>query len=369
LTALVERLAGAPLLLLTTYRPGYHPPWLEKSYATQVALTRLSPADSRRIVQAVPGSTPMAEALMQAIIAKAEGNPLFIEELARVVVEAGAVQLPEAVPATLEGVLAARLDRLPPAAKHVVQVAAVIGQEVPGPLLQAVLGWPEAAVQESLAHLQATEFLYETCLVPAPVYTFKHVLTQAAAYQALLLPVRQELHAQIVQAVEARFPKTVATQPELVAHHYTEAGLYEAALPYWQQAGQQALGRSAYVEAIGHLSKGLEGLKTLPDTPEHIRQELDLQTALGAALIATKGYAAPEVEHTYARARELCRQVGETPQLVPVLFGLRLFYQQRAEFRPARELEEQLFHLAQRVQDPALRWAIWLRLALIWSKG
>jgi predicted ATPase len=225
LAALVERLAGTTLLLLTTYRPGYRPPWLEKSYATQVALTRLTPADSRRIVQAVLESTPVAEALVQAIIARAGGNPLFVEELARAVLEAGAAQLSEAVPATIETVLSARLDRLPPMAKHVVKVAAVLGPEVQEPLLQAVLKWPEAVVRESLAQLQATECLYETRSVPEPAYTFKHVLTQEAAYQALLPRTRQAVHAQIAQVLEARFPATVETQPELLAHHYTEAGL------------------------------------------------------------------------------------------------------------------------------------------------
>jgi tetratricopeptide (TPR) repeat protein len=170
----------------------------------------------------------------------------------------------------------------------------------------------------------------------------------------LLKSTRQQYHQRIAQVLAAQFPEIVETQPELVAHHYTEAGLTEQAISYWQQAGQQALQRSANLEAISHLTTGLEVLKTLPDIPKRTRQELDLQTALGPALIATKGYAALDVEHAYARARELCQQVGETPQLVPVLFGLRLFYQQRGEFRPARELEEQLFHLARSVEDPAL---------------
>jgi predicted ATPase len=154
--------------------------------------------------------------------------------------------------------------------------------------------------------------------------------------------------------LEARFPETVETQPELLAHHYTEAGLLVQAIPYWQRAGQQAIQRSANVEAISHLTKGLEVLKTLPDTPDRAQQELTLQIALGAPLMTTKSYGAPDVERAYARARELCQQVGETPQLFPVLRGLWNFYLMRAELQTAQELGEQLLRLAQSAQDPAL---------------
>ena len=154
--------------------------------------------------------------------------------------------------------------------------------------------------------------------------------------------------------LEEQFPQTVETQPELVAHHYTEAGLSEQAIPYWQQAGQRASQRSANMEAVAHLTKGLELLKTLPDTPEHTQQELTLQITLGSPLVATKGYAASEVEKTYTRALALCRQVGETPQLFWVLFGLYRFYLLRAEPQTARELAEQLLRLAQNMHDPAL---------------
>jgi transcriptional regulator with AAA-type ATPase domain/predicted ATPase len=353
LMALVERLAGTALLLLTTYRPEYRPPWLDKSYATQVTLTRLPAADSRRIAQAVLGPTLVAEALVQAIITRAGGNPLFVEELARTVVEAGAGQLPEAVPATLEGVLAARLDRLPPAAKHVAQVAAVIGAEVPGPLLQAVLGWPEAVMQASLAHLQATELLYETRLVPTPVYTFKHVLTQEAAYQALLPRGRQALHGQIAQVLEEHFPKTAETQPELLAHHYTEAGLAESAVAYWQRAGK----RTKYAgerEAVVHFSKGLEVLQTLPDTPVRTQQELDLLIDLGIGLGNTKGAAAPEVAQVWDRARTLCQHMEDTSHLFRVLTQLRTVHTARAEHQTARDFAEQALALAQHLQRPGL---------------
>jgi predicted ATPase len=198
------------------------------------------------------------------------------------------------------------------------------------------------------------ELLYQRGLPPQATYVFKHALIQDAAYQSLLKSTRQQLHQRIVQVLEARFPETAETQPELLAHHYTEAGLAEQAVGYWQQAGRKATQRSAHVEAIVHLNKGLELLRALPDTLERTQHELVLQTLLGPALIASKSFAAPEVEQAYTRARELCQRIGDTPQRFLVLRGLWVFYLSRAELRTARELGEQLLSLAQRTPTPAL---------------
>jgi predicted ATPase len=179
-------------------------------------------------------------------------------------------------------------------------------------------------------------------------------LIQDAAYQSLLKSTRQRYHRQIAQVLEAQFPDTAAAQPELLAQHYTEAGLQEEAIPYWHKAGQRAIQRTANLEAIAHLTRGLELLALLPDTPQWVQQELGFQTTLGPALMATKGYAAPEVAKTFARARELCQQLGETPQTFVVLRGLWGFYTVRGALQTARELGEQLLRLAQTVQDPAL---------------
>ncbi len=183
---------------------------------------------------------------------------------------------------------------------------------------------------------------------------FKHALIQDAAYQSLLKSTRQQYHQRIAQVLEAQFPDTVATQPELLAYHYTEAGLIEQAIGYWQRAGQQASDRSSHLEAVSHLTTGIELLKTLPETPEHTRQSLALHLALGAALQMAKGQAAPEVEHAYAQAYELCQHVGETAELLPVLYGLRRYYIARVQLHAARELGETLLRLAQRAHDPAL---------------
>jgi len=303
----------------------------------------------------VEARTALPPEVVQQIVAKTDGVPLFVEELTKTVVESvGATHaspLQLAIPATLQDSLMARLDRLGPA-KEIAQLSATIGREFSYELLQAVSPQDEATLQHGLKQLVEAELVYQRGLLPQAHYLFKHALIQDTAYQALLKSTRQQYHRQIAQVLAERFPETIETQPELLAHHYTEAGLREQAIPYWQQAGQRAVERSANVEAIRHFTKGLEVLKYLPDTPEHIQQELTLQIALGAPLMATKGFGAPEAEKANARALELCRQVGETPELFPALFGLLVFYVMRAEHHTALQLGEQLLTLAQNIQDP-----------------
>jgi predicted ATPase/class 3 adenylate cyclase len=353
LGTLVERMVGAPLLVLATYRPGYRPTWLDKSFATQMALPPLTETASRRVIQAVLPPAIQPSQLVPQLLATAEGNPFFLEELARTVVEQEATAASPTIPETIQGVLLARLDRLPGTAKGLLQTAAVIGKDIALPLLQAITDVPEETLQRDLSYLQTAEFLYETGLVPEPRYTFKHALTQEVTYQSLLRRTRQQYHAHITQALEARFPAVAAAQPELLAHHYTEAGHAAQAIPYWQRAGQKTLTQSAYVEAISHLTRALELLHTLPDTPERTQQELDLQITLGPTLMALKGWAAPEVEHAYARAQALCQQVGQTPQLFHVLGGLWAFYVVRGELQTGQRLAEQCVTLVQSLQDPA----------------
>jgi predicted ATPase len=247
----------------------------------------------------------------------------------------------------------ARLDRLA-LGKEVVQLGATLGREFSYDVLQAVSAVDEGTLQHGLKQLVEAELVYQRGIPPQATYLFKHALIQDTAYQSLLKSKRQQLHRQIAQVLTDRFPETVETQPELVAQHYSEAGLIEQAIPYWQKAGKRATQRSAYVEAISHLTKGLELLKARPNTPERVQQELTLQLALSDALSSVKGFAAPEVAKTVTRARELCQQLGETPQLVPVLVRLAVFYTIRGEFQAARELAEQLMRLAQRVQDRLL---------------
>lgn len=202
--------------------------------------------------------------------------------------------------------------------------------------------------------LVEAEILYQRGSGEQTRYSFKHALIQDTAYQSLLKSTRQQYHRQIAQVLEERFATIIENQPELLAHHYTEAGLIPQAIPYWQRAGQNAVQRSANVEAASHLTKGLELLAMLPDTSERALQELTLQLALGAPLIATKGYAAQEVEQTYNRALDLCRLLGDTAPLFSVLVGLRVFYAMAGQLGQVYDIGEQLLTLAQNVQEPGL---------------
>ncbi|HEV8717227.1 MAG TPA: tetratricopeptide repeat protein, partial [Candidatus Binatia bacterium] len=297
------------------------------------------------------------------IVAKTDGVPLFVEELTKMILESGLVRVvdghyeltgplpPLAIPSTLQDSLMARLDRLS-AVREIVQLGATLGREFSYEVLHAVSSLDEGTLQQGLRQLVEAEVVYQRGLPPQATYLFKHALIQDAAYQSLLKSARQQYHTKIAQVLEEKFADAKETQPELLAHHYTEAGLVVQAIPYWQQAGQIAAQRSGNMEAINHLTKGLDLLKTLPDTPERTQQELALQLAFGNSLMATKGYAAPEVEQTYTRALELCRYMGEPPQLFPVLVGLWRLYLTRAEHQTARELGEQCLSLAQRMHNP-----------------
>ena len=353
LASLVERLAQVSLLLVVTARPGYRPPWGAHSAATQFPLSPLHARDSRVVVQAVLGHVTLPDERLREMVAHAAGNPFFLEELAWHAREYGEPGTPGAVPETVHAVLAARMDQLPPAAKRLLQTAAVIGTEVPFALLQAIAEQPEEVLQQSLGHLQAAEFLYETRVVPALTYTFKHALTHEVAYRSLLKRTRQRYHQRTARVLAERFPDLAEAQPERLAQHYTEAGLAEPAVGYWQRAGQRAMERSAYVEAVAHCTTGLDVLRTLPDTPTRARQELEVQLTLGQALASTKGFAAPETGHVLARARELCQQVGDTPRLFAILATLHGFYFYRGELQTARELAEECLMLAQHQPDPA----------------
>jgi DNA-binding NtrC family response regulator/predicted ATPase/class 3 adenylate cyclase len=352
LTALVEKMGGAPLLLLATYRPEYRLPWPGKSYVTQIALPPLTPQDSLCVVRAVLQSKQVPQHLARVILAKAEGNPFFLEEIGQTLVDQEGSEIQ--IPPTVQGVLAARIDRLAAETRALLQTLAVLGRECALSLITQVVDQPEVDLQRQLMHLQAAELLYEQPGVPAPKYVFKHALTQDVAYAALPQVRRREVHERAAQAIEGFFHDRLGEHYSALAYHYSRSGNTAKAVYYLQQAGHQAEQHSACAEAISHVTTALELLPSLTDTSERMQQELRLQTTLGRALIATRGYAAPEVEHAYARALELCRQVGETSHLFQVLWGLRTFYLMRAEFQKARALAEEMLTLAQHQHDAAL---------------
>jgi class 3 adenylate cyclase len=325
LTLFLDQVPTARVLAPLTFRPEFLPPWGNRSHLSQLTLSRLGRGQVEAMVERVTGGKALPAQVVQQIVTKTDGVPLFVEELTKTVVESGLLTAvddhyelsgplpPLAIPSTLHASLLARLDRLS-TVREIAQLGATIGREFSYVLLQAVSPLDEATLQQGLKQLVEAELVYQRGLPPQASYLFKHALIQDAAYQALLKSTRQQYHRQIAQVLEGRFPETVETQPELVAHHYTEAGLIAQAIPYWQRAGEHASERPAYKEAISHLMKGLGLLDTLPDLPERVQQELTLQLALSSALIAVKGYTAPEVEKIVLRIQKLCQQLEETPQ-------------------------------------------------------
>jgi predicted ATPase len=307
LDTLVESLPTARLLLLVNYRPEYQHGWGSKTYYTQLRLDPLPPARAEEFLHALLGDDPSLAPLKQLLIARTEGNPFFLEESVRTLVETGvlvgergAYRLAQAiptvqVPATVQAVLAARIDRLSPEEKRLLQTAAVIGTEVPLRLLHAIAEVPEEALQHGLAHLQAAEFLYETRLFPEHEYTFKHALTHEVAYGSLLLERRRVLHARIVESLEALGGDQVAevasgrglAQVERLAHHALRGEVWDKALVYCRQAGEKAMARSAHREAVWYFEQALSALPHLSEQRDMREQAIDLRLALRSALLSS----------------------------------------------------------------------------------
>jgi class 3 adenylate cyclase/predicted ATPase len=381
LDMLSESVASARMLLLVNYRPEYRHEWGQKTYYTQVRLAPFDQAEAEEFLGVLLGDTVGAtgwsplQDLKQLILAKTEGTPFFMEEVVQTLAEEGVlsgerghyrlVRAPTEIhiSPTVQGVLAARIDRLTADEKALMQQLAVIGRQFPLSLMRQVVAQPEEALYRLLSSLQRKEFLYEQPALPEVEYSFKHALTREVAYGSVLYEQRKAIHERTAQAIETLYRATLDEHYSELAHHYSRSGNTEKAIEYLHLAGQQSVQRSAYAEAITQLTTALELLKTLPDTPERAQHELTLHLTLGVPLRTTRSFSSPEVQATYARARELCQQLGETRQLFPVLFGLRTFHHVRGEFRTARELGEQLLGLAQREHDPALL------VAAYWALG
>ena len=361
----LDQTPTVPLCTLLTYRPEFPPPWAPRSYLTQLTLSRLTRPQVEEMLQRITGGKRLPAEVVRQMVAKTDGVPLFVEELTKTVLEAGWLQEQEdryeltgplpalAIPATLQDALRARLDRLADG-KAVAQLGAVLGRTFAYELLRAVAPLDELELWRGLVQLVRAEVLYQRGVPPQATYTFKHALLQEAAYQSLLRSTRQQYHLRTAQVVAEQFPQTAETQPELLAQHYTEAGLAEEAVGYWQRAGERGNARSAFVEAIAHCTKGLAVLQTLPDTPARAQRELRLQLALDTALRTMKSLGAPERGHALTRAYELCQQVGDTPQLLTVLGSLASWHRERAEIPRAQEVAAQRLTLAQGQPDATL---------------
>src|SRR6202790_3375051 len=366
LTVTLEQVLRLPVLLLITARPEFTPPWPGHAHVTTVSLTRLNRRNGAALIERVTGGKTLPEEVMEQILARTDGVPLFVEELTKAVLETGLLQerdghyvlsrpLPSmAIPTTLNASLMARLDRLAPV-REVAQIGAVVGREFSYELLSTVAGLPNEALEEALAQLVRSELVFCRGQLPQAVYTFKHALVRDAAYSGLLKSRRAALHATIADAFEQRFPEVVEAQPETLAHHLTEAGLIEKAAGYWLQASKRAAMRSANLEAIAHAQRGIEALRHLPDGAGKDRLELDFHLALGPCLIATQGPASNKAMATFARARELCERLGDPPEHLQVMFWLTTASVIRGELPLAQETIAALLHLADARGDrPAL---------------
>ena len=300
LSVVIDQAPTARMLTLLTFRPEFRPPWATRSPLTEMTLNRLSRDQVEAMVIHLTGGKTLPAEVVEQVIAKTDGVPLFVEEILKMILESGLIHEEDdhyiltgplsllAIPSTLHDSLMARLDRLAPV-KAIAQLGAVLGREFMYEVIHAVAPMEETALQQGLAQLVDAELLYQRGLLPHATYLFKHALIQDAAYQSLLKSTRQQYHQRIAQVLEARFPDTVETQPELLAYHFTEADVRERAVRYWLHAGQRASERSAYAEAISHLTRGLELVSTLPDTPERAEQELVLQTDPGCVIGGDQG--------------------------------------------------------------------------------
>jgi class 3 adenylate cyclase/predicted ATPase len=362
----IERTHRLPVLVLITFRPEFQPPWTGQAHVTTLTMSRLGRRQGADLVARVTGNKPLPAKIVEQIVARTDGVPLFVEELTKTVLESGLLAdagdryalsgplPPLAIPTTLHDSLMARLDRLAPV-KELAQTAAVIGREFSHELLAAVAPMSANLLGDALEQLVQSELVFRRGVPPDATYIFKHALVQDTAYQSLLRSKRQQLHARIAEVLEERLTDAGETGPEVVAQHLTDAGLIARAIPYWRRAGELAAGRSANVEAIAHLNKGLELVGTLPDAPEHLEEELALRIAIGGPLFATRGYPVPEVERTYRRAWALCEQLGRSAELFPVLRGLWNYHLGRGEQRQVYDLAERLIALAEEQGTPLRR--------------
>jgi tetratricopeptide (TPR) repeat protein len=335
LSRTVDRLKSLNVLLIVTYRPEFDPPWIGRPHVTALNLNRLGEREIAAIVDRLTGNTPLPESIRQDIIERTDGVPLFVEEMTRAILEAESESearnttsaVPSstlAVPASLHASLMARLDRLG-SAKEVAQTGAAIGREFPYALLAAVMRKPEVDINSALDRLVASGLLFQQGVPPHATYLFKHALVQDAAYGTLLRDPRRALHARIAATLESQFAEIAESQPEVLAHHCTEAGLIEKAALQWGKAGQRSLARSALVEAVAHLTRALDLIATLPATTAMRREEIKLQVALTTPLIHVKGYSAPETKAAIERAHlliERAEAIGEPPEDPMLLFSI-----------------------------------------------
>ncbi|MBR1166548.1 AAA family ATPase [Bradyrhizobium liaoningense] len=368
LDRLVDEAQRLPILMIVTFRPEFIPRWTGHGHVTALFLSRLGRRQGAAVVDRITGGKMLPQEVLEQILAKTDGVPLFVEELTKAVVESGLLKdqgsryeligplPPLAIPTTLQDSLMARLDRLAPV-KEVAQIAACIGREFGHDLLRLVTALDEHALQHALNDLLAAELIFRRGAPPNVGYSFKHALVQDIAHESLLKSKRQQIHARIAAALEQRYPARAEAEPETIALHLTEGGLAGKAVDYWLRAGRIAAARSANLEAITHLTRGLEALKSNPQGPERDRQELALQTAIGGPLIAIHGYTAPQLGTAFSRAHALCYELDDTDALFSTLSGKFIFHFVRGDLAAMQSLVAEAQRAAERTGHTALELA------------
>lgn len=365
LELLLERIVKSRMMMLLVFRPDFSPPehWQGRPHVGRIALGSLQAEEVQRLVLRMLDDKSLPPEVMRHIVSKTDGVPLFVEELLKAILESGMLVegsgeyalasplLETAIPTTLQDSLMARLDRLG-SARELAQVAATLGREFSYELIRAVAPADERALDQALARLVEADLILRRGGTRDARYIFKHALIRDVAYQSQLKSRRVFFHERIARVMDERFPELRQTQPELLAHHFGEAGLADQAADCWQRAAERAIERSAYVEALHHLDTALALHRSLPATPQGVRRELMLLTSYGLALTPTKGYASPALSDTYARAHELSRQIGEVAEIFPLLNGMWSFYLVRANYEASRELGEKMLRLAESAESP-----------------
>jgi class 3 adenylate cyclase/predicted ATPase len=362
LNLLADSIGSAKILLLVNYRPEYRHEWGNRTHYTQLRLDPLGKESAEEMLSALLGDGPDLQSLKRLIIERTEGNPFFMEETVQMLFDEGAlarngtVRLTKSlnelkIPPTAQAILTARIDRLPPDEKNLLQTLAVLGKEFTLLHLKATVAMSDSELERMLADLQVAEFIYEQPALGNVEFTFKHALTQEVAYHSVLTERRRMLHERAGAAIEKLFADRPEEHIDQLAYHYGRGTNLTKAIEYLQRAGEQAVARSSFREGVEKLNGALELLRTLPASLEHTRRELALQMSLGSAFVGLKGFGSPEREGAYNRASELCQQLEESRELFPVLWNLCQLNIQRGELRAARELARQSLSLAERVQD------------------
>src|SRR5208282_629053 len=381
LNLLADSIAMAPILMLVNYRPEYRHDWSNKSNYTQLRINSLSRENAEEVLSGLLGEGKDLAPLKRLIIEKTEGNPFFIEEMVQALFEQGVLARNGTVKivksmnqirlsATVHDVLASRIDRLPPDEKDLLQTLAVIGTEFPVTLAAAVTGKSQEDLAGTLTNLQLAEFIYEQPAHPDVEYKFKHALTHEVAYNSVLIERRKFVHERAGAAMETLYSGRLDDHLSAIAHHYSQSHDARKAIHYLRLAGAQAARRSASRESVAHFRSALDLLKSLPVAVERKREELDLLVMLGPVLMMVAGFGAAEPAKVYARARELCGELGDNTRLFPVLWGLWLSHAARVELSRARDLADEVMSLAEGLGDEAQRieahHAMWTTL---WVRG